>query len=502
VTYDNGNIVYGYQTDPRTTVSSSNPLVSASDGMSLSHPLAFTHTHTHTHTILVQNVNVGTIIASGDPSSQETAILTFSFSFTDITVQETLNIYIADSLVLDVNPYPAYSGSSSKSVSELRLIHHTNVYQRAQAKLTVSFSLASASDLLVTHYSNSAYSSSNENVLEMSAITSSINSYLVPSSAGVCTITGQFGSWLTSNTHEITVVSEYALISSMTLARSSNVVTGLLDSTHDDLTLRVEFDDGSIFENARTLSFISIDEYVEFNSSMISEVTIDNLGEMTLKNNSKSPTYVLVTAIPKVTSNPTSYVSLIGNLKPDAGDVDLGMTSTFMFPSITTSAMSNTYYVDVYLNTNGKYVETWKVYLYFDKTILKATGDFVNYITTGTLSASANVVGEEDRVTLAFSTTSQDLIGTYKLVASVGFTALAEGDAYLYPHIENIVEYNGGGYISRAVDGLAGSGFVIVGDTRRRRRRLWDSHPRPSSSTTRRLSTTCDEPVRDVFVFI
>ena len=173
-----------------------------------------------------------------------------------------------------------------------------------------------------------------------------------------------------------------------------------------------------------------------------------------------------------------------------------------MFPRISTSAMSDTYYVDVYLNTNNLYVETWKVYLFFNSSILKATGDFTNYITTGTLSASANVVGEEDRVTLSFSTTAQDLRSTYVRVASVGFTALAEGTAYLYPYIENMVEYGSGDYISNSVVGFAGNSVVEVGDNRRRRRRRRDlstRHLTPVSSSrvieNRHLSTGCTESV-------
>ena len=218
--------------------------------------------------------------------------------------------------------------------------------------------------------------------------------------------------------------------------------------------------------------------------------------------------YVDITATPKVTFSPASSLSLIGNLKPDIGDVDLGQTNTFMFPRISTSAMSDTYYVDVYLNTNNLYVETWKVYLYFNSTILKATGDFVNHISTGTLSASANVVGQEDRVTLSFSTTAQDLRGTYVKVASVGFTALTEGTAYLYPYIENMVQFDTGTYIAYQVRGFAGNGFVEVGDNRRRRRRrrrdLSTSHSwNPLSSSLpsamiqhrRYLSTGCTESV-------
>ena len=217
--------------------------------------------------------------------------------------------------------------------------------------------------------------------------------------------------------------------------------------------------------------------------------------------------YVDITATPKVTFSPASSLSLIGNLKPDIGDVDLGQTNTFMFPRISTSAMSDTYYVDVYLNTNNLYVETWKVYLNFNSTILKATGDFVNHISTGTLSASANVVGQEDRVTLSFSTTAQDLRGTYVKVASVGFTALTEGTAYLYPYIENMVQFGTGTYIAYQVRGFAGNGFVEVGDNRRRRRRRRDlstSHSwNPLSSSLpsamiqhrRYLSTGCTESV-------
>ena len=240
----------------------------------------------------------GTIVASGDPSSQETVTLTFSFSFTSIVVEKTISIYIADTLTLDVNPYPTYSGSSSVSVSELRLIHHTNVYQRAQAKLTVSFSLVSVSDLVVTHYSTSDYSTNDDTILTMSAITGSIDLYVTPVSGGTTTIVGTFGSWLTSNDYTITVLdSEYALISSMILSRSSILVTGLLDSVHDDLTLYVEFDDGTIFENARTLDWISTDLYIDFVSSISSEIVVDTLGEMTLKDNSESPTYVFLSCL-------------------------------------------------------------------------------------------------------------------------------------------------------------------------------------------------------------
>ena len=257
--YDNGNTISGYETDSRTSVTSSSNLVTAANGI---------------------------ITASGDPSSGETVTLTFSFSFTSKVVEKTISIYIADALILDVNPYPSYSSSSSVSVSELKLIHHTNVYQRAQAKLTVSFSLGSVPDVFVTNYQVSNYNSSDTSVLTMS------NQYLVPVSAGTATIQGTFGTWLTSNAYDIVVsASPYALVSSMILSRSSSIVTGIVNSTYDDLNLKVVFDDGSIFDNARdaSLDWISVDKYIDFVSSITSEISVDTLGKMTLKGNSEDP---------------------------------------------------------------------------------------------------------------------------------------------------------------------------------------------------------------------
>ena len=257
--YDNGNTISGYETDSRTSVTSSSNLVTAANGI---------------------------ITASGDPSSGETVTLTFSFSFTSKVVEKTISIYIADALILDVNPYPSYSSSSSVSVSELKLIHHTNVYQRAQAKLTVSFSLGSVADVFVTNYQVSNYNSSDTSVLTIS------NQYLVPVSAGTARIQGTFGTWLTSNAYDIVVsASPYALVSSMILSRSSSIVTGIVNSTYDDLNLKVVFDDGSIFDNARdaSLDWISVDKYIDFVSSITSEISVDTLGKMTLKGNSEDP---------------------------------------------------------------------------------------------------------------------------------------------------------------------------------------------------------------------
>ncbi len=257
--YDNGNTISGYETDSRTSVTSSSNLVTAANGI---------------------------ITASGDPSSGETVTLTFSFSFTSKVVEKTISIYIADALILDVNPYPSYSSSSSVSVSELKLIHHTNVYQRAQAKLTVSFSLGSVADVFVTNYQVSNYNSSDTSVLTIS------NQYLVPVSAGTARIQGTFGTWLTSNAYDIVVsASPYALVSSMILSRSSSIVTGIVNSTYDDLNLKVVFDDGSIFDNARdaSLDWISVDKYIDFVSSITSEISVDALGKMTLKGNSEDP---------------------------------------------------------------------------------------------------------------------------------------------------------------------------------------------------------------------
>ena len=264
--YDNGNTISGYETDSRTSVTSSSNLVTVANGI---------------------------ITASGDPSSGETVTLTFSFSFTSKVVEKTISIYIADALTLDVNPYPSYSSSSSVSVSELKLIHHTNVYQRAQAKLTVSFSLGSVADVFVTNYQVSNYNSSDTSVLTMSVVDqSTINSYLVPVSSGTTTIRGTFGTWLTSNAYDIVVsASPYALVSSMTLSRSSSIVTGIVNSTYDDLNLKVVFDDGSIFDNARdaSLDWISVDKYINFVSSITSEISVDALGKMTLIGNSEDP---------------------------------------------------------------------------------------------------------------------------------------------------------------------------------------------------------------------
>ena len=133
----------------------------------------------------------------------------------------------------------------------------------------------------------SNYNSSDTSVLTIS------NQYLVPVSAGTARIQGTFGTWLTSNAYDIVVsASPYALVSSMILSRSSSIVTGIVNSTYDDLNLKVVFDDGSIFDNARDddeLDWISVDKYIDFVSSITSEISVDALGKMTLKGNSEDP---------------------------------------------------------------------------------------------------------------------------------------------------------------------------------------------------------------------
>ena len=77
----------------------------------------------------------------------------------------------------------------------------------------------------------------------------------------------------------------------MTLSRSSSIVTTIVE-TYDDLNLKVVFDDGSIFDNARDddeLDWISVDKYIDFVSSITSEISVDTLGKMTLKGNSEDP---------------------------------------------------------------------------------------------------------------------------------------------------------------------------------------------------------------------
>ena len=308
----------------------------------------------------VLSVGSGTIEAT---SGVGTVRVTLIWDSSAVATSFDINIIDASALDLTLRPYPSYTGSSSVQTNELKEIENTGKYQRAKAEVILTLSDGTTHDVSTS----STVTTSDANVVEITEPNKILSTEGMSAVGSFATIGAQFGTLLATSNQTLAVSGNKALVTDLSFSTFSSDTLSLIVDRSTYLSVRVTFDDATVFENARTStsSWISITEYLSFASSKPSLATIDSFGSVTVKSNSdKDQVSVNVTSL----NTYTSY-AFDTNLLADVGDVDVGAVVGSPYPVNLQSG--DTFSVSVRANTNQA-LKQFEIYLQFDDNVLRA----------------------------------------------------------------------------------------------------------------------------------
>ena len=279
----------------------------------------------------------------------------------------------------------------------------------------------------------------------------------------------------TASNKTLSVSSHKARVQSLTLSGFPQNTLSLIVNHSTYLDVRVEFDDQTVFENARTSTsnWISIQEYISFNSTQVHLCSVSNDGEVTIHKNSDK---VLNTINVYATTGANTTTHFATNLLPDIGDIDIGSAVGNPFPNV---QVGETFSLSVRMNVGNQPLKQFEVYLKFDDSVIHATqvstgSDWAPYSLVSTLNSPIN------EVRLASVEINSQKSGSNIEIAVVTFqvVALTDSTSSFDLLIASIQTTNGIDLASQNTYSIASNGYLNVGlggRRRRRRRRLSSS---------------------------
>ena len=396
-----------------------------------------------------------------------------SFTHVNLTKTYTVNVVEASRCELTVRPFPAYSGSSGVDVNELRVIAETG--QRQKAVVSMFVGLSDGSRYETTANGASRFVSSEPTVADFSG------TVLSAKSAGGVQLSGSFSTLQTGVPLTIAVLEEKVTVVSYVSVTFPQTLSGVTGVKREQLQFGVKFSDGRIYERQdlfeSKFSAPALPNLVTFSMSDVSPAAapafVDtSTGTVTLDRN--YPEQVSVNAV-AVGPGGTAGADLGGraffcNLEADAGDVDLGRSSSAAVGRV---ASGSSVSVDVRVNTAGKTAATISLEVHFDDSLFS-----VSTVTRGSAirSGTFNFNPDAARGKVSFSSTGTSVSGSDAHVATIEFRVAAGVSGTkvfeLGGEVVTIADIDGNmipADRSGRVEFVAGLQDVIVEGTRRRR---------------------------------
>eukprot|EP00056_Hartaetosiga_gracilis_P022628 m.31960 g.31960 ORF g.31960 m.31960 type:complete len:3122 (-) comp9745_c0_seq1:1104-10469(-) len=299
-------------------------------------------------------------------------VFTIQVSFTHINITRSVDVNIIQASVLGVtaNPFPVYSGSTSKSVTSLSPIAQTSAYQ--QARLNAILTLT------------------DDSTRDVSA--SGLTSFSVATSGSSIAVSGRtasrFGS-ATSGSDDITVnFAGMAATSDLTVSLSPNpvFVVDILDSSRQtgsltfqttlsgssgsatgDARVGVRFDDGTEYPDVVRNGNVAISGLLTFGLDTTVPASVDATnGRVTLVSNWPEAVVITASSVPNGITGDASFAC---NLNPEEEDVDLGSTSGLAIASV---GVGSEFDVNVRVNTGTTRLGSIDLSVFYDETKLQA----------------------------------------------------------------------------------------------------------------------------------
>ena len=250
-----------------------------------------------------------------------------------------------------------------------------------------------------------------------------------------------------------------------TFARPSTLAitkpTGTI-ATETTIATDVTFTDKTRFNTDD--SYYGVKNFLNFATQDTSLLSVDESGVLTPLANSAIEEYATFTVSNKAGTISTSG-SIIVNLEPAAGDVDLGLANGFQFGDFADAAVGEVIEVPIRFNSGGVPLTGFQIQLFFDSNVLQAVSvangeDWIPSV-TGTLGSPSTMVQ------VLSSAPSSTVKGKAIEIAVVKFEVVATGDTAISGKIVESLTSNGAriGTDNRAI--VAGAGLLSIGSSRR-----------------------------------
>ena len=355
-------------------------------------------------------------------------------------------------LELQVLPFQSYSGYEQTTVGSLSRLGCSSSYQRGQ--LRVSARLSDASTVAVT--AESAVVSLTPLVLTVQS--GSGQWVLAPLAAGAAVVNASFH--VQSTTLTLPVSNEENRFTSVALsvsgvsAGSSNTF-GAQVGTQRSAAARLDFEDGTRFDDVAAVDWVTASSFVRFESSDEGAINVTAAsGTYTLLSNGWGRT--TLTARSVCDSTVLGTLLAAANLEPALGDVDLGSSQGLQFQQTVLELQ-----VPVRANSADGVLVNYQIEVVFDPSVFVA-----QTCSSGALQGFTCTLNDPlERAKLIATDTASQASGSSVLLGSFTLSVQASSVTLLSGSIVELVRNTNGGSTEVRISDeslVAGRGYADV----------------------------------------
>ena len=500
VTIDN-SVVY-FADDPLATLDEAatsatlSVLLSYEDGSERNMETDFRTVFSPQYDVVSMTGNVATATAAATADVE----ISVSFgSYTDMTSVTVVTVAEMADLTLASAAFPSCTLDGCAGKTEFSPIQTTDgPYQRVKLSATATDSVDTVFDL--------ALDSDVRMVFSDTAVVAGVTSGACDSGTGECAVSngrlsnglivgaGSGSASVQLNWHDytsaitFTVVDEPAVVTDVSIVSPSTAYIETLDGEDTVMRLSTTFSDDTSFTAVKSdgsnnpSSWVSLDQYLVFESSAPDVLSVDETGTLTLWNNSKADDQVVVMVASSTDSSINDDAAFYGNLEPGCFDVDIGATMSQPLPSY---AVGDEFDVPIRINTCGDALTAFQVQIFFDSDVVVAVQgeqqDGANWpgaitYTFGSPSSMVQILSSEPTSTAS---------GSSLVLATIRFEVIGDGATWFQGIVVDTLTSGGEGMgeTNRAM--VAGRAVFESADARRvRSRRLQRDDSWPPQKNT------------------
>ena len=417
-----------------------------------------------------------------------------SFSqFPGLERNMSITVVEMEDIVLSATPFPTYPGSSSNIITNLNVIATTNTRQQALLAIDAVLSNGDRRDISSFPQLQFMVTGSRPELEVISSISpQNVLSFSDAAFSGFVTIFFSLRTVISRNPLMLTISARAVQVSNILVSPfpEGNTFRGIVDVATRQVVFSATFDDGTQYINLFQDTMLS--NLVRFDASPSTALTIDSAsGVATLRGNSHLTASISVSSLG---SPPISRaLSVLCNLDPDVGDVDLGLRTGVAVPS---QQVGSTIVVPIRVNSGSSVLDSIELDVTFEPTIFRvlsatrgsdwpSTGQFVSSINdpVNIVTLGGTLVG------------SSPVTGNVHL-ANIEFEVVGSGLSNMSGVVHTLAEQSQTGAPATNIGSVPRefiAGAIQIQSSGSRKRRLADPNVDESSTRFRRQSS-CSSP--------
>ena len=452
---------------------------------------------------LIMNGNVVSLTTNNNTTVNGNFSISVSLTqFEDLVENLTFSVVSATDIYLTANPYPVYSGSNSRNVSQLSLIANTSerqqalVYARAILSNGNSIDVSTNSELRLTLIAS--HQSLQDSALITRNPTTNVLSFRDHLASGNLTTSAALREVISSNFLHFEISTIPVQVTDIIISPfEDNTFRGIVNVAQHQIVVTAIFEDTTQYVNL--FQDTMLHNLVTFEATPPTAITVDNVsGLATLRGNSLSLATITVSSI---NSPVRQNLNVACNLDPDVGDIDIGSRSGL---PVLISPLQSQFSVPVQVNSGTSILDSIELDLTFDPSIIRAvtavrgsdwpsTGQFLFNVDDpiDTISFGGTLVG------------STPVRGSSLHLATILFEAIGAGMTNVTGVVHTLAEQIADGSstnigtVPRAF--VAGSVQVMVTGSRQQRRSVRAYRINvPHSMFRRQSASACQSPPCDL----